>query len=78
VLSHQTAAELHGLIDSAAGAIHVTVPATWRITIPGIVVRMSGRVTKARQPNREPPCTTIEETVLDLAELAGTFDDACG
>lgn len=78
VLSHQTAAELHGLIDSPAGTIYVTVPATRRITTPGIVVRTSGRVAKARQPNREPPRTTIEETVLDLAELAGTFDDACG
>jgi predicted transcriptional regulator of viral defense system len=78
VLSHQTAAELHGLIDSPAGTIYVTVPATRRITTPGIVVRTSGRVVKARQPNREPPRTTIEETVLDLTELAGTFDDACG
>jgi predicted transcriptional regulator of viral defense system len=78
VLSHQTAAELHGLIDSPAGTIYVTVPATRRIKTPGIVVRTSGRVAKARQPNREPPRTTIEETVLDLAELAGTFDDACG
>lgn len=78
VLSHQTAAELHGLIDSPAGMIYVTVPATRRITTPGIVIRTSGHVAKARQPNREPPRTTIEETVLDLAELAGTFDDACG
>jgi predicted transcriptional regulator of viral defense system len=78
VLSHQTAAELHGLIDSPAEAIHVTVPSTRRITIPGLVIRMSGRIDQARQPNRDPPRTTIEETVLDLVELAKTFDDACG
>jgi hypothetical protein len=78
VLSHQTAAELHGLIDTPAEAIYVTVPSTRRITTPGIVVRTSGRIDRARQPNREPPRTTVEETVLDLAQLARTFDDACG
>lgn len=78
VLSHQTAAELHGLIDSPAEAIYLSVPSTRRITTPGLVIRMSGRVEAARQPNREPPRTSIEETVLDLAQLSRTFDDACG
>ena len=78
VLSHQTAAELHSLVDAPAEAIYVTVPSTRRITTPGIVSRMSGRIAEARQPNRAPPRTTLEETVLDLAQLAGTFDDACG
>jgi predicted transcriptional regulator of viral defense system len=78
VLSHQTAAELHGLIDSPAEAIYLTVPATRRITIPGLVIRMSGRIGQARQPNRDPPRTSVEETVLDLAGLSRTFDDACG
>src|SRR3984893_12271523 len=31
VLSHQTAAELHGLLDPPADAIYVTVPSTRRI-----------------------------------------------
>jgi predicted transcriptional regulator of viral defense system len=78
VLSHQTAAELHGLIDAPAESIFVTVPSTRRITAPGIVIRMSGRIAEATQPNREPPRTIIEETVLDLAHLARSFDDACG
>jgi predicted transcriptional regulator of viral defense system len=78
VLSHQTAAELHGLIDAPAESIFVTVPSTRRITTPGIVIRMSGRVAQSTQPNREPPRTTLEETVLDLAQLARSFDDACG
>jgi AbiEi antitoxin C-terminal domain len=78
VLSHQTAAELHGLIDTPAEAIYVAVPSARRITTQGIVVRMSGRIDQARQPNREPPRTTVEETVLDLAQLARTFDEACG
>jgi predicted transcriptional regulator of viral defense system len=78
VLSHQTAAELHGLIDAPAESIFVTVPSTRRITTAGIVIRMSGRIVEATQPNREPPRTTLEETVLDLAQLARSFDDACG
>jgi hypothetical protein len=78
VLSYQTAAELHGLIDSPAESIYVTVPSSRRITAPGIVVRISGRVDQARQPSREPPRTSIEETVLDLAGTARTFDEVCG
>jgi predicted transcriptional regulator of viral defense system len=78
VLSHLTAAELHGLIDHPGESIFVTVPSTRRITMHGIVVRISGRIAGATQPGREPPRTSIEETVLDLTELAETFDDACG
>jgi predicted transcriptional regulator of viral defense system len=78
VLSHQTAAELHGLIDSPAETIQVTVPSTRRITTPGLVIRISARVEQARQPCREPPRTSIEETVLDLTQLARTFDEVCG
>jgi predicted transcriptional regulator of viral defense system len=78
VLSHQTAAELHGLIDSPAETIYVTVPSTRRVAAPGIAVRISGRAGEARQPNREPPRTTVEETVLDLIQFSRTFDDACG
>jgi predicted transcriptional regulator of viral defense system len=78
VLSHLTAAELHGLIDYPGESIVVTVPSTRRITMRGIVVRMSGRVAEATQPGREPPRTSVEETVFDLTELAETFDDACG
>jgi very-short-patch-repair endonuclease len=78
VLSHQTAAELHGLIDSPAEMIQVTVPSTRRISTPGIIIRISGRAEQARQPSREPPRTTVEETVLDLTQLSRTFDDVCG
>jgi len=78
VLSHQTAAELHKLIDSSAEMIFVTVPSTRRVKVRGIVIRFSGRIAEAAQANREPPRTTVEETVLDLVELARTFDDACG
>lgn len=79
VLSHLTAAELHGLLDTPAEIIFVTVPSTRRVAaVPGIVVCLSGRVGAARQPGREPPRTSVEETALDLAQLSLTFDDACG
>jgi predicted transcriptional regulator of viral defense system len=78
VLSHQTAAELHGLIESPAETIYVTVPSTRRVAAPGVVIRTSGRIGAARQPCREPPRTSVEETVLDLIQLARTFDDVCG
>jgi predicted transcriptional regulator of viral defense system len=78
VLSHLTAAELHGLIDYPGESIYVTVPSARRITMRGVVVRTSRRIAEATQPGREPPRTKVEETVFDLIELAGTFDDACG
>jgi predicted transcriptional regulator of viral defense system len=78
VLSYQSAAELHGLIDSPAEAIYVTVPASRRVRVPGLVIRISGRVEEARQPCREPPRTNVEETVLDLVQFARSFDEVCG
>jgi predicted transcriptional regulator of viral defense system len=77
-LSYLTAAELHGLIDYPGESIYVTVPSARRVTMHGVVVRMSGRIAEATHPGREPPRTTIEETVFDLIELAQTVDDACG
>jgi predicted transcriptional regulator of viral defense system len=84
VLSYRTAAELHGLTDppededDPASSIHVTVPSTRRVEVPGIIVHISGRAAEAAQPNREPPRTTVEETVLDLTQVARTFDQVCG
>jgi hypothetical protein len=78
VLSHQTAAELHGLLGSPTDVIYVTVPSTRRISVRGLIVRTSGRIEQARQPNRALPRTSVEETVLDLVHLSPGFDDACG
>jgi predicted transcriptional regulator of viral defense system len=77
VLSHQTAAELHGLLDHPTDAIYVTVPSNRRIATRGLIIRTSNRVEQAQQPNRAPPRTSVEETVLDLAQLAPGFDGAC-
>ena len=50
VLSHLTAAELHGLLDTPAELIFVTVPSTRRISAPGLVVRTSERIAEATSP----------------------------
>jgi predicted transcriptional regulator of viral defense system len=78
VLSHLTAAELHGLIDYPGESIYVTVPSTRKVTACGLVIRTSGHIAEATHPGREPPRTSVEETVFDLTELAQTFDDVCG
>jgi hypothetical protein len=76
-LSHHSAAELDGLIDKLAPAIHVTIPATRRVRpIPGVVIHSSVGVEQATHPARLPPRTRIEETVLDLAESSGDLTDA--
>jgi very-short-patch-repair endonuclease len=80
VLSHQTAAERHGLIDEPSSVISITVPAVrhpgrWA-KIPGIVIHRSDAILRTRHPVMLPPCTRVEDTVLDLIELAPTFDDA--
>ena len=78
-LSHETAAELAGLVDAAAGPtpIHVTVPVRRQPRpVPGTVIHQSSRVDIARHPTRLPPQTRIEETVVDLTQSARTIDQA--
>ncbi len=78
VLSHQTAAELQGIGNQAA-VIHVTVPPGRQVTSArGLAVHRCARLGQARHPVQLPPRTRIEETVLDLAEAAGSLDDALG
>jgi len=76
-LSHQTAAELYGLLTNPAPVIHVTVPGGRRINRPpGIVVHYSGRLGQSRHPALTPPRTRIEDTVLDLVEVSPSRDEA--
>jgi hypothetical protein len=79
-LSHQTAAEVHGLIDKPVKQIHVTVPADRRPgrghKIRGVTVHRSRRLVPEWQPPWRLPRTTVEDTVLDLVAAARTFDDA--
>jgi len=79
-LSHQTAAELHELIDQPSDNIHITVPVTRnpgrRRATAGLVIHRSSRIEEARHPVLWPPRTRVEDTVLDLVEAARDFDEA--
>jgi hypothetical protein len=78
-LSHQTAAELDGFAPRLSRLIHVTVPLPQHmVNVPGVAIHRSGRLELARHPARTPPRTRVEETALDLALQAPTFDDAFG
>jgi len=79
VLSHQTAAERHGLIDEPSPVIVITVPVSRspaRTPIPGVVIHRSDAIVRTRHPAMLPPCTRVEDTVLDLIQVAPSFDDA--
>jgi very-short-patch-repair endonuclease len=78
VLSHETAAELHGLADQPERLIHVTIPNGRRRPRPvaGIRVHISTRLLEARHPVLSPPRTRIEETAIDLTQAARSVDDA--
>jgi hypothetical protein len=79
VLSHTTAAEIWNLTDQSSSSIHVSVPRqTGSLVIPGLVLHYSSRLPGARHPARLPPQTTLEETVLDLANVSRTAEDAVG
>ncbi len=79
LLSHDTAAQLLGLVDVPTTPIHVTVPQSRRVLpIRGVVVHVGRRGAAAAHPTAMPPRTRIEETVLDLTQTAANVDDACG
>jgi hypothetical protein len=81
VLSHQTAAERHGLIDKPTSVITITVPASRnpaRTKISGLVIHRSDAILRTRHPAMLPPCTRVEDTVLDLIHVAANFDEAYG
>ena len=76
ILSHETAAELDGLLDKRSKLLHVTIPQSRRIQpIAGFAIHRSTRILEARDPCLLPPRTMIEETVLDLVQDAVSFDD---
>ncbi len=78
MLSHLTAAERAGLVDTARDIIHVAVPDERKVRrTAGIMVHRRCGAGAAAHPARLPPQTRVEETVLDLAAAAATVDDAC-
>jgi hypothetical protein len=82
MLSYETAAEVHGLTDKPSPKIHVTVP--WRRRpaqqkpIRGVVVHRSDQSRPEHLPPWVLPRTRIEDTVLDLVNAAGSFEEAYG
>jgi very-short-patch-repair endonuclease len=82
VLSYETAAEIHSLIDKPSGQIHVSVPAErrpgQRRTIKGVVIHRARKLVPEWEAPWILPRTSVEETVLDLVAAARTFDDAYG
>jgi len=80
VLSHQSAAELWGLLKCPSPVIHVMVPHDSRPgrygKIADVAIHRSRSVLHARHPMLTPPRTRVEETVLDLVEAARDFDEA--
>jgi hypothetical protein len=82
VLSHETAAELHGLTDKPGPRIHVSVPAernpAKRTKIRGVVIHRCRKLVAEWEAPWILPRTTVEDTVLDLVAAARTFDDAYG
>jgi hypothetical protein len=78
--SHETAAELHGILDKPSAKIHITVPMECDPArcgrIPGVVVYRSRALGRTCQPIGSPPRTRVEDTVLDLVESSASFADA--
>lgn len=75
-LSHETAAELLGLIDSRFPLVRVTIPKSRQVRPPdGVVIYRSARVSRPWQPVGLPPHTFIEETIIDLVQDASSPGD---
>lgn len=71
VLSHRTAADLHGLRPTARRKIEVTVPSRSGRSHQGIEVHRSTTLTaKDTSAENNIPCTSIARTVLDFAAVS--------
>src|SRR5436305_14216536 len=72
VLSHLSAAALHGLRPDGGAYIDVTVPGRSGRRHPGVRVRRSMTLTESDITVVENiPCTTIARTMLDIADIVG-------
>lgn len=80
VLSHETAAEIHGLTRDPVSSIHLTVPLSSNparlADLAGIVVHRSANWKADAQPPWNLPRTPVDVTVLDLVDCADNLDDA--
>ena len=83
MLSHETAAEVHGLVDAPVSkTIHITVPPRRRPVQRGIDTGSRDPPVHESRPQLpitwKLPRTRIEDTVLDLIDAAPTFQAAYG
>ncbi|MGH3095915.1 MAG: type IV toxin-antitoxin system AbiEi family antitoxin domain-containing protein [Streptosporangiales bacterium] len=70
-VSHQTAAELHGLVDDADAEVDVMVPVGRRVRSRRRVrVHYAHRLPQTRNKVRVPPVVGIDDTVLDLVDAS--------
>ena len=79
MLSYETAAEVHGIVDNPLGeSIHITVPLRRRPAqlgpAKGIIVHRSDQSQTQFAGPFKLPRTRIEDTVLDLVSVAPDFD----
>lgn len=78
VLSHETAAEIDGLVDRPSALIHVTVPGHRRVhPVSGLRVHRSRQLRDLAFPPGELPRTWVEDTILDLADAKSDLDEVC-
>lgn len=79
MLSHETAAEVYGLVPQPLSRIHVTIPASRRVRGErDLVIHPAVNADRVRNAVLEPPRTRIDETVLDLVHTSASFGDALG
>jgi hypothetical protein len=80
MLSHETAAEMHKLVDKRSAKIHITVPHGRRPaqckSIRGVVIHRSDVSQPQYLPPWQLPRTRIEDTVLELVAAASNLDEA--
>jgi very-short-patch-repair endonuclease len=80
LLSHESAATLHGLLNARAGRVHVTVPRRTTVARAGIRVhRSTCLVPEDRDEVDEIPCTSVPATLLGIAATAppNVLESAC-
>ncbi len=71
-LSHETAAELWGILDASPRRIQVTIPVHRRVaSLASVQIHYATRLDESRHPTRFPPITRPEDTILDLIDRAG-------
>ncbi|SDS12015.1 type IV toxin-antitoxin system AbiEi family antitoxin domain-containing protein [Jiangella sp. DSM 45060] len=80
VASHRTAAHLDGLCDDPGPVVHVTAPVERhvRTKIDGVRVHYAHRLPHTRHPSKNPPRTRLDDTVLDLVDVASHPREAEG